>query len=206
MSKCYYHNGYLDGPGNSPYASHSDHTHDAKNQAASTAGTVSGLKDDFNALLIKLKESGLMAKDEFTMVVTKEVDDSFAGHADRQYNTNKISSVELEDGVITITLSCVVSELKDFNAQGEWGIHKWLGIGVSAGISPITGLYYNGTQLTAEDVSEATECSLNAGYFVRWVAADLVLADDNTQKSKGYFTLSAPGYQEEKFVLRIVEG
>ena len=34
------------------------------NQAASTASTVAALKDDLNALLAKLKASGLMAADE----------------------------------------------------------------------------------------------------------------------------------------------
>ena len=35
----------------------------AANQAASTASTVANLKDDFNALLTKLKNAGLMIKD-----------------------------------------------------------------------------------------------------------------------------------------------
>ena len=35
----------------------------AENQKASTATTVAGLKDDFNALLSKLKSAGLMAED-----------------------------------------------------------------------------------------------------------------------------------------------
>ena len=35
----------------------------AANQAASTASTIALLKDDFNALLTKLKASGLMAAD-----------------------------------------------------------------------------------------------------------------------------------------------
>ena len=34
-----------------------------ENQEASTASTVAALKDDFNALLTKLKASGLMAAD-----------------------------------------------------------------------------------------------------------------------------------------------
>ena len=203
--KCFYHNGYLDGSGKSPYASHADHKHDAKNIAPSTAGTVSALKDDLNAVIAALKNAGLMIKDVFTMTVTKNVEDSVAGHADRQYNTGKISSVAEADGVITITLSVPVSQLKDFDGGNGWGVHKWPGIGVSAGINPITGLKYNGASLTAEDVSEATTCGLSAGYFVRWVAADLVLAGDDTQKSKGEFTLWADGYQEEKFTLKIVE-
>ena len=36
----------------------------ADNQAASTATTVAQIKDDFNALLVKLKEAGLMLPDE----------------------------------------------------------------------------------------------------------------------------------------------
>ena len=35
----------------------------AENQLASTATTVAGLKDDFNACLAKLKAAGLMAAD-----------------------------------------------------------------------------------------------------------------------------------------------
>lgn len=36
----------------------------AENQADSTATTIADLKSDFNALLSKLKESGLMEQDE----------------------------------------------------------------------------------------------------------------------------------------------
>lgn len=199
-------NGFLEGSGTSSFAAHADHVHGAAgNQAASTAADAAALKADFNSLLIKLKDAGIMTPDAFTLTVTKNVTDSVAGHADRQYNTGKISSVAESDGVITITLSSKVSALRDFDGGSGWGVHKWLGIGVSAGISPITGLKYNGSALTSEDVSEATACSLSAGYFVRWVAADLVLAGDDSQKSKGTFTLKADGYAETEYTLKIVE-
>lgn len=175
------------------------------NQDTSTAGSYTALKDDFNALLRKMKNAGLMVGDSFSMAVTKDVNDSVAGHADRQYNTGKISSIAVADGVITITLSDKVKNLKDFDGKNGWGVHKWLGIGISAGISPITGLKYNGALLTAEDVSEATSCGLSAGYFVRWVAADLVLVRNNNEKSTDTFTLWADGYQETAFKLVIVE-
>lgn len=178
----------------------------AANQSASSAADVAGVVSDLNDLIINLKNAGVMEADDFTMTVTKDVTDSVAGRADRQYNTNKISSVACEDGVITITLSAKVSELKDFDGGNGWGVHKWLGIGVSAGINPITGLKYNGTQLTAEDVTEATQVGLSAGYFVRWVAADLVLAGDNSQKSKNEFTLWASGYKTTEFTIKVVEG
>jgi hypothetical protein len=128
-----------------------------------------------------------------------------AGHADRQDNTGHISSVAESNGVITITLDKKVSELKDFDGKNGWGVHKWLGIGVSAGISPITGLKYNGNALTADDVAEATSVGLSAGYFVRWVAADLVLAGNNSEKSTDSFTLWADGHAETVYKLRIVE-
>ena len=158
-----------------------------------------------NELITALKDCGLMVGDDMSLTVTGSVNDSVAGHADRQSNTSKISSVAESDGVITITLSEKVSALKDFDGGNGWGVHKWLGIGVSAGVSPITGLKYNGQALTAEDVSEATTCGLSAGYFVRWVAADLVLAGDNSCRSQDHFTLSASGYKDTTYKLRIVE-
>ena len=160
-----------------------------------------------NALLIKMKNAGLMAADVFTMGYAA-VNDTVAGHADRSYNTGKISDVTVDNDAhtITITMSVKVSALKDFEAGNGWGKHKWLGVGLGVGISTITGLYYNGSALTAEDVEEATtQCGLDAGYFVRWVAADLVLAGDNTQKSVDNFTLWADGYAETSYKLVIVE-
>lgn len=205
MGKPVAFNGYLDGSGSSSFGAKADHTHDAANQAASTAADAAALKADFNSLLVKLKNAGLMVADAFTLVVANSVNDQTAGHANRTYNTGKISSVTESEGVITITLSAKVSALKDFDGGNGFGVHKWLGIAVSAGINPITGLKYNGSALTAEDVSEATAMGLSAGYFVRWVAADLVLAGDNSQKSKDTFTLWADGYAKTAYKLRIVE-
>ena len=175
------------------------------NQAACT-GTSNGEKA-VNALLLKMKNAGLMAADVFTMAYAA-VNDTVAGHADRSYNTSKISSVSVDNDehTITITLSDKVKNLKDFEAGNGWGKHKWLGVGLGVGINPITGLYYNGSALTAEDVEEATtQCNLDPGYFVRWVAADLVLAGDNSQKSVDNFTLWADGYAETSYKLVIVE-
>ena len=59
--------------------------------------------------------------------------------------------------------------------------------------------------MSSEDVTEATQCGLDAGYFVRWVAADLVLAGNNTEKSVDNFTLWADGYAETTYKLVIVE-
>ena len=160
-----------------------------------------------NSLITALKNADLMTGDTWpSLTVTKNLDDEWPGHASRQENTEKIESVAEDDGVITITLSVPVSELNDFEAGGDWGNHKWLGIGIRPWTSAITGLYYNGSQLTDEDVTEAQGVGLtDTGYFVRWVAADLVLAGDNTQKSKDTFTLQANNYNKVKYKLKIVE-
>lgn len=169
-----------------------------------TSDTVAKVRSTLNTLITNLKNAGLMVGDAFTMQYAAVTE---SGNADRQYNTGKISSVAIDNDehTITITLSDKVKNLKDFDGGNGWGKHKWLGIGLGVGISPVTGLHYNGSALTADDVTEATACNLSAGYFVRWVAADLVLAGDNTQKSVDNFTLWADGYAETKYTLKIVE-
>lgn len=177
-------------------------------EAATGSGATGGTNavNAINALLLKMKNAGLMRPDDFTMQYAT-VSDTVAGHADRQYNTGKISNVAVDNDTheITITLSDKVKNLKDFDGLHGWGVHKWLGIGLGVGISPITGLFYNGSAVTDEDVAEASQCTLDAGYFVRWVAADLVLAGDNSEKSKDYFTLWADGYEETRYTIKIVE-
>ena len=153
-------------------------------------------------LITAMKDGGLIAGDAFSLTYGAVTTDN---EEDRAYNTAKISSVSIANNVITITLSEKVSALKDFDARNGWGIHKWLGIGISAGVSPITNLYYNGSALTAADVTEASNMGLSTGYFVRWVAADLVLAGDNTQKSVDTFKLWASSHAETAFKLAIVE-
>lgn len=177
------------------------------NQATATGTSGTDAIAAVNNLLVKLKNAGLMTADEWAApTVTKEINDTVAGHANRQANTNDISSVAVSGNVITITLSKKVSALKDFDGGNGWGVHKWLGIGVRPWTEAITGLYYNGAKLTAEDVTEAQSVGLNdAGYFVRWVAADLVLAGNNKEKSKDTFTIWADGYQKATYKLKIVE-
>ncbi|MBR0392319.1 MAG: hypothetical protein IJK38_08360 [Oscillospiraceae bacterium] len=168
------------------------------NQAACT-GTSNGEKA-VNALLLKLKNAGLMVADAFTITVNHSVNDQNAGHANRTYNTGKISDVAYADGVITITLSDKVANLKDFDGGGSWGVHKWMGIGVSAGISPITGLYFNGDQLTDDDVTEATAMGLSAGYFVLWVKAERIV-----EGASNKFILWTDGYAKTEITLVLVE-
>ena len=131
-----------------------------------TSDSAAKVRATLNTLITNLKNAGLMVGDAFTMQYAA-VTDSVSGHADRQYNTGKISNVAVDNDTheITITLSDKVKNLKDFDGGNGWGVHKWLGIGLGVGISPITGLYYNGSVLGDEDVAEATACDLSAGYL-----------------------------------------
>ena len=125
--------------------------------------------------------------------------DQEPGHADRTYNTSKISDVSIEDDVITITLSEKVADLKDFDGGGDWGVHKWMGIGVSAGLA-LMALTFNGVGLTPDDVAEAEAMGLESTYFVLWVKAERIIHGESNK-----FTLKASGYEETEYTLRIVE-
>lgn len=170
------------------------------NQELVTGSQVKDVKEAFNLLITEMKNAGLMKADTFTTAVSNTVNDPEAGHADRTYNTSKITGASIDEDVITITLSEKVKDLKDFDGGGSWGVHKWLGFAVSAGIDPITGLYFNGTQLTAEDVTEATAVGLSDGQFVLWVKAERII-----QGLSNHLTLWADGYEETEYTLKIVE-
>ena len=71
----------------------------AENQSASSATAVAGLKNEFNALLVKLNEAGLMAADEWNLSVrlAPALTDAVAAA------NNAKASVSLADGVVTVT-------------------------------------------------------------------------------------------------------
>ena len=169
-------------------------------QEVPNSDSVAKVRASLNGVIGKLKNAGLMVGDAFNVTVNHSVNDTVPGHADRTYNTSKISDVSYANGVITITLSAKVKDLKDFDGGNGWGIHKWLGIGFSAGVTPITALTFNGTELTDEDVAEATAVGLSEGYFVLWVKAERII-----EGASNSFKLWAYAYEETEFQLVIVE-
>ena len=165
-----------------------------------SSDTVAKVRNSLNILLLKLKNSGLMVGDLFNMTVNHSVNDQEAAHADRSYNTSKISDVAISsDNVITITLSDKVANLKDFDGGGDWGVHKWMGIGVSVGLA-LKALYFNGENLTDDDIAEATAVGLDSMYFVLWVKAEKIIQGESNK-----FMLWATGFEETEFTLEIVE-
>ena len=170
------------------------------NMSKSTATSVSDLRADFDRLITDMKNCGVMKADKFVLIAENAVDDEEPAHADRTYNTSQISNVRVMGKVILIRLNKKVEELKDYDNGDSLGEHKWLGIAVSAGITPITNLYLNGVQLTEDDAMEATVMGLSEGYFVLWLMADRII-----KNASNTFTLDADGYEETEYRVSIME-
>jgi len=158
----------------------------AENQGASTATAVAGLKNDFNALLVRLKEAGLMAADEWELSarLAPSLTDAVAAA------NNAKASVSLADGVITVTADVDELEESESSAPGQ-GTHKWIGLGIGTGLSSVALAKYNGAQMTDADAEEAVSVGLDQpGEFVLYIRADEVVDTPKT------ITLKADGYGE----------
>ena len=166
----------------------------AANQAASTATAVAGLKNDFNALLVKLKNAEIMTPDAWDISVrlAPALTDSVAAA------NNAKASVALADGVITVTADVHALEASESSAPGQ-GTHKWIGLGIGTGLTSVALAKYNGSQLTEADASEAVSVGLDqAGEFVLYIRADEVVSTPKT------ITLQADGYGEQTLTITVV--
>ena len=167
----------------------------AVNQAASTATTVAGIKDDLNALLLKLKDAGLMTPNTWNVTVAKA---PTSLSDDMSVNQSKVESVTIEDNIITVSVP--VNELIAFPSSNPvQGTHKWVGILITTGLPDITEAKYNNSQLTAADVAEAAAVGGSAGDIVMWLKCNEIV---NTPKT---FTLWASGYPETTFTVVVAE-
>ena len=158
----------------------------AENQPPSTAGQVSALKNDFNALLAKLKDAGIMEPDAWNLSVrlAPSLTDPVAAA------NNGKAAVSLADGVIAVTADVDALEESESSAPGQ-GTHKWIGLGIGTGLSSVTLAKYNGSALTEADAEEAVSVGLDQpGEFVLYIRADEVV---DTPKA---ITLQADGYGE----------
>ena len=158
----------------------------AVNQASSTATTVAGLKDNFNELLLKLKDAGYMESDAWNVYVVKiptPVGEELIA------NQSKVTDISIADDVITVSVD--VDELVAFpSSNPSQGTHKWVGMNITTGLPDITSIKYNGYQLTSDDVTEAAAVGGSAGDIVMWLKCDEII---DTPK---IFSLWASGYGE----------
>ena len=164
----------------------------ADNQAASNATAVAALKNDFNALLIKLKNAGIMTPDIWNITAglaptpTEEV----------LVSNKEKASVSLEDGIVTVTVD--VNELTESaSSEPSQGTHKWLALEIGTGINDITEVKYNGSPLTAQDVSDAQVTGCATGSFVLYIKTEEVAETPKT------ITLSADGYGETSLTIQV---
>ncbi len=158
----------------------------AENQAASSASQVSALKNDFNALLTKLKNAGIMEPDSWNISVrlAPSLTDAVAAA------NNAKASVSLADGVITVEADVDELEESESSVSGQ-GTHKWIGLGIGTGLPSVALATYNGSTLTDTDATEAASVGLDqAGEFVLYIRADELVETEKV------ITLNADGYPE----------
>ena len=165
----------------------------AANQAASNATAVAALKNDFNALLNKLKNAGIMVPDTWNITAglaptpTEEV----------LISNKEKASVSLADGIITVTVD--VDELTESaSSEPSQGTHKWLALEIGTGINDITEVKYNGSPLSAQDVSDAQATGCATGSFVLYIKTEEVA------ETPKVITLSANGYGEITLTIQVV--
>ena len=171
-----------------------------ENQAASTATTVAGLKDNFNALLTKLKDAGYMKPDTWNVSVAKipQVPVSDPHAEDMTANQTAVNAVAINGNVISITVD--IADLIAFESSNPLqGTHKWVGIDITTGLPDITAIKYNSYQLTSDDVAETATVGGSAGDIVMWLKCDEIV---DTPK---VFTLWASGYSEAAYMVVITE-
>ena len=141
----------------------------AENLPESTVASLNTLKENFNALLINLKDAGMMKKDKFTtsvVAISNPTGESLTA------NHSKIRAITYDNNIATIDVP--INELVEFDSSNSaQGIHKWIGLSIGTGRSSIIGVTYNGTyDLVQADVNEATNAGCSAGSFVLWLKCD----------------------------------
>lgn len=166
---------------------------EALNVKESSASNIGTLKNDFNELITKLKEAGIVAKDLFDVTVgtiPNEIGDIVTNHS-------KIESITFNEG--TVTIKVPVDELIAFDSNNsEQGVHKWIGLSIGTGLNSIIDVIYNGSySLTSADVNEATTVGCPAGSFVLWIKANEVV------ETPKVITLGKPGYKIETITIII---
>lgn len=165
----------------------------AENQSSSTAAALLELVSDFNALLNKLKNAGIMTPDTWNVtagMAPTPTEEALAA------NKEKVQSVTLADGVITVAVD--VDELTESDrSDPDQNTHKWLALEIGTGISDITGVKLNGAALTAQDATDAQVTGCAAGSFVLYIKAE------ETAESPVAFTLWADGYGETSLTIQV---
>lgn len=169
---------------------------------ADTTGNAQANAGVIKAMLLALKNAGIMEGDAWNVSISSAELHNLPT-SETAYNTGK-ATVTIDGTEITITLSCKVSELKDADHGAQWGVHKWLGFGVTTGLSSVEGVTFEDKggkiTLTTADDQEALDVGLSAGDFILYIKAENILAYG------GAFTLAGLGKEPTTYTMKIVEG
>ena len=162
-------------------------------------------KADFNGLVEKLKDAGIIEPDSFNVSVLACPTPAQMPTAETAANSGH-ATVSLSQGKITIALDCEVDDLAEANHGETWGTHKWLGFGVRTGLASIVGVTFTddtGASATmgAEDATEASDLGLSAGDFILYIKAE----DAAYLTGEKSFTLKASGYAPVTISMEITE-
>jgi hypothetical protein len=171
------------------------------NVAESTASSYTELKTYVNALVVDMKNKGVMVPDTWDVSVKAVPGGTAQMPTPETIANSSHATVSIEGTEITIALDCKVSDLEDADHGETWGTHKWLGFGIDTGLASIVGVKFNDTALTSADADEAEDLGLSAGDFVLYIRAEEpeFLEDGKT------FTLWASGYAKTPFTMKITE-
>ncbi len=177
----------------------------AANQEPVTGSQVKDVKDAFNALLIGLKNAGIMIPDSWNVSVLACPTPASMPTSETTANSGH-ATVAIDGTEITVTLDCEVKDLAVADHGATWGKHKWLGFGVRTGLGAVAGVKFmddTGASATlgADDATEATALGLSAGDFVLYIKAE----QEAYLTGEKHFTLTSDGYAETTFTMRIVE-
>jgi len=171
------------------------------NVATSTANDVAGCVSSINAILLSLKNSGIMVGDTWNLSVTQvegllNEDDPYA--QDISYNQS-LASTTYSNGVITVTGD--PSLFRAIPSSAGMGIKKWYAICLNCGGTILTSVRYNGTLLTQADIDDAESMNMDTtGDLIIWVGIDDINLKDKT------FSLWSAGYGFRDITIRFVEG
>ena len=177
----------------------------AANVAVGTGTGGAAIRNDLNAVVIALKNAGIMIPDAWNLSVhacsipasmPTEQTVANSGHA----------TVSVDGTEITIALDCKVSDLAEANHGETWGKHKWLGFGVRTGLDSVVGIKFiddTGAEATlaSGDASEAESLGLSAGDFVLYIKAE----QEEYLTGEKPFTLVKDGYAVTTFTMKITE-
>ena len=177
----------------------------AENLKPKTTNTAGDIRSDLNALIVKLKNAGLMTPDAWNVSVLACPTSGAMPTSETASNSGH-ATVTIDGTAIKITLDCEVKDLAVADHGETWGKHKWLGFGVRTGLGSVVGVKFTddtgaSATLASGDADEATTLGLSAGDFILYIKAE----DAKYLTAEKSFTLWADGYAETTFTMQVVE-